>query len=393
MKKVAITATYKKNYTNIPNFFIDHYLSSANGDFVKVYIWLIKEADQGYEAISIENIADIFNLTEADIIRAIKYWHKMKVIEASWENKELRSIEILDNPRTSNATPISNTSNVSVNDIDYNQHESDDYRDDNLQVSDIDATTENEIEPSTKDTRTPRAIQSKPTYTTSELVAFKKQVEYSQLVYITERYLGKNLTESDLRTLFSLHDWIGLPFEVIEILIEYCVTNNHRNLRYIEKVALDWSDNDINTVDKATYRTQTTSKQYFMIFKALGIPNRNPVQFEIDMMNNWLNLFDVEIILEACDRTIKQTNTGSLKYADKILMEWSKNNVKRFSDIEALDQSYISNKATAKKAATTLSSSNKKTNKFSNYNQRDYDFDDLEKKAIAMRLKETQKGS
>ncbi|MDA3846712.1 MAG: DnaD domain protein [Vallitaleaceae bacterium] len=396
MKKVNIDSSYKKNYITIPNFFIDHYLAAANGDFVKVYIWLIKQVDQGYEAVSIENIADVFNLTEADVMRAIKYWHKMDVIEATWDSHNLTGIEILDRPKnrlTNNDMRSDNTEELQ----DSNRH---DDGESNIpkNVHQFNQKTKNGpsvLEPDiqTVEPVVQRANLTKPSYTTSELVSFKSEVEYSQLVYITERYLGKNLTETDLRTLFSLHDWIGLPFEVIEILLEYCVSNNHRNLRYIEKVALDWADNDINTIEKATYRTKTSSKQYFTIFKALGIPNRNPVQFEIDMMNGWLKAFDIELILEACDRTIKQTNTGSLKYTDTILSKWTKENVKLYSDIERLDKSFIAGKESTKKLSGNNSTTGKKVNRFSNYNQRDYDFDDLEKKAIAMRLKETQKGS
>ena len=94
----------------------------------------------------------------------------------------------------------------------------------------------------------------------------------------------------------------------------------------------------------------------------------------------------MDVILEACSRTVKQTNSGSMQYTDKILKEWEKQNVRKFSDIEALDQAFISKK----KANANPSGKIAKPNKFSNYDQRDYDFDHLEKQAFELRMKQAK---
>lgn len=356
MNSIQITTSYNKNYTSIPNFFIDEYLSSANGDFVKVYIWLIKQVDTGQGQISVRAIADAFNFTETDVIRAIKYWQSAGVIEASWKDKLLTSIHILDKgPSQVTQAPLVSASET------------------------IDISEPQVIEPVME------KRPEKPHYSTSELVSYKTQDDYSQLVFITESLIGKPLKEQDLRTLISLHDWLGLPFDVIELLIEYCVTNNHRKLSYIEKVAIDWADDGVTSLDKAKYRTKTHTKNFFTIFQALGIQNRNPVQFEIDLMTQWTNAFNMDVILEACHRTVVQTNSGSMKYTDSILKDWAKNNVKNFSDIEALDKAFNDKKKTTKNTSPS-----KKPNKFNNYDQRDYDFDQLEKKAFEMRMKQTK---
>lgn len=356
MNTIKISTSYNKNYTSIPNFFIDEYLSSANGDFVKVYIWLIKQVDTGQGQISVSAIADAFNFTETDVVRAIKYWHNAGVIEVAWSGQTLTAIHILDK---GSEKPVDETVISAVETI-------------TIGTADV-------IEPVMEQR------SEKPHYSTSELVSYKTQEHYSQLVFITESLIGKPLKEQDLRTLIGFHDWLKLPFEVIEILIEYCVSNNHRKLSYIEKVAIDWADDGVTTIDKAKYRTKTHTKNFFTIFQALGIQNRNPVQFEIDLMTEWTNAFNMDVILEACHRTVKQTNSGSMKYTDSILKDWAKNNVKNFADIEALDKAFND-----KKKSNETAQAPKKPNKFNNYDQRDYDFEQLEKQAFEMRMKQTK---
>ena len=54
-----------------------------------------------------------------------------------------------------------------------------------------------------------------------------------------------------MNTIIGFHEWLKLPLEVIELLFTYCTESNHYDLRYIEKVAIGWSNEGITTLDKS----------------------------------------------------------------------------------------------------------------------------------------------
>jgi DnaD/phage-associated family protein len=364
MKQIKILPRTNIDYTIIPNQFIDNYMADSNGDFIKVYLLLIRYISSQDFVFYTEQFADKLNLTESDIFRALNYWASKELLYIKSQNGIIEFIELLPF-ESSNKVQTIRTMETNVSEVDETAASSDSVVDNSVVHLNI---------------------SNKPHYTMEELAEFMSASKYKQLIFITSRYLGKNLTQNDLTALISFHDWLGLPLDVIELLIEYCASNNHRNMRYIETIAIDWADNNINTVEKAKIKIELFSKNYYKIKKALGLSNRTPVEFEVKLMDKWINdySFDMEIILEACNKTVKQTSNGSIQYADKILSYWYKNKVHTISDIEALDKNYkLSSKPKTNTPATG------KSNKFVNYNQRTYDFDELEKKAIELQLKET----
>ena len=149
----------------------------------------------------------------------------------------------------------------------------------------------------------------------------------------------------------------------------------------MEKVALAWHEAGITTVSMAKQETSAYNKNYFSILRSFGISNRNPVQSEISLMNHWLNDygFTLDIITEACSRTVSQTGKASFQYADSILAKWKQKGVRHLTDIQALDT--LHRQAQADRAEQK----NRKAaapNRFNNFHQRDYDFDELEKQLL-----------
>lgn len=207
----------------------------------------------------------------------------------------------------------------------------------------------------------------------------KQNEDIIQLLYIAEQYLGKTLTPTEIQKLLFFYDGLGLSADLIEYLLEYCVSHNHKSIRYIEKVALAWAEEGITTVEQAKKSSSRYNKEYFTILKALGITNRNPVETEISLMDTWLKTygFSMEIIQEACNRTVLQTGQASFQYTDKILEGWKKKEVRTLDDIRSLDdehQKRRQNRKAARKPASPASG-----NRFNNFQQREYNFDEYEK--------------
>ena len=156
-------------------------------------------------------------------------------------------------------------------------------------------------------------------------------------------------------------------------------------MAYIKKVGLAWAEQKITTVSQAKEETNLYNKNYFTILRAFGITSRNPLDKEIQYMNLWMNQygFTLDIITEACSRTVLSTGKASFSYADSILESWFKKGVRHLSDIDSLDMSFQQKKAEKAKTKPKASSAGSK-NTFNNFHQRSYDMDELERQLLGL---------
>ena len=95
METITVSTRNHETFSAVSNFFIDYYMTDANGEFVKVYLYLVRLLNSG-RALTISEIADHFNLTQKDICRAIKYWIKQGVLQLEYNSdNELTGITLL----------------------------------------------------------------------------------------------------------------------------------------------------------------------------------------------------------------------------------------------------------------------------------------------------------
>ena len=358
MSMITLHNSSRAEVTVLSNYFIDHFMPEANGEFVKVYVYLVRMLSNAPVSFSLETMADRLLCTERDIIRALKYWVKMDLISLDYDSgKNLCGIMVL--PLNDNAAPEA-------------------------------AVTQNIPHSGTPITESPVSAQSydsKPTSAASALTPdrikeLKQNEDIVQLLYIAEQYLGKTLTSTEMQKILFFYDGLKLSADLIEYLIEYCVSRNHKSIRYIETVALAWADAGITTVQMAKEANSRYSKDYFTILKALGISSRNPIDSEIALMDKWMKDFGftMDLIQDACSRTVLQTGQPSFQYADKILTGWKKKNVHTPDDIRVLDAEHKQRKLT--KATQPKPSQGPSPNRFNNFQQREYNFDEYEKRLL-----------
>ena len=305
-------------------------------------------------------MADHFFCTERDIVRALKYWEKEKLLTLTYRSSE----DIAD--ITLNVPPVR-------------------YR-----TSEPAAQTVSAENAADRQTSAPQPQPAKPVgRSTSSLSPdrvkeLKQNDEIVQLLYIAEQYLGKTLTPTEMKKILFFYDELKFSPDLIEYLIEYSVSRGHKSIRYIETVAMAWAEEGITTVTMAKEANSRYAKEYFTIFKAMGISGRNPVETEISLMNTWLNDygFTMDIIQEACSRTVLSTGQPSFQYADKILSGWKDKNVRTLADVRLLDAQHQRQKLeknAQKKAAAPKQTA---SNRFNNFHQRQYDFNEYEKKLL-----------
>jgi len=218
----------------------------------------------------------------------------------------------------------------------------------------------------------------KKSYSADDIKQFTDQEPVTELVFIAEQYLGRTLTATDLNTIFYFYDGLKLSIELIEYLIEYCVSNKHTSIRYIEKVAIAWAENGYQTVEQAKSANGQYNQTYSAVMKAMGISGRNLVSAETAYIDKWKNefAFSVELIQKACEKTIQAIHEPSFEYADRILSNWKLNSITSLEDVAKADSDHQKRKKTA---MTTPATKTVSKNKFNNFEQRSYDYDNLEK--------------
>lgn len=337
MAEFKITKNGYTPVTCVPDDFIENYMPMANGDYVKIYLYLL-HCVKNDKMLSVSTLADLFQCTENDIKRALRYW----------ESKQLLYIEeTADHEITALSLADEKTSATSL------------------------AKTEI-LESSTE------PAPEKHSYTAAETKAFKEQNEIKQLLFVCEQYMGKQLTRTDLETILYFYDKLHFSTDLIEYLVEYSVSKNKRSLRYMETVALEWHKKGIHTVEEAKLDSKPYAKECYQVLKALGINNHDPLPTEVNYVTRWMTEygFTIDIILEACNRTIMQIHKPKFEYVDGILKAWSNAGVRHLSDVDKLTAEH-KNRTAAKPQTKT---DKPFTTRFHNFEQHTYDFDELEKK-------------
>lgn len=337
---------YQDNYTNatvISNRFIDEYMQAANDAQLKIYLYLIRIMSAGLTT-SVSDIADIFNYTEKDVMRALKYWEKNGLLTLDYDDsKNLTGIHLLDLSLRS-ATPEPPTEQAAPMYV--------------LPMKEI--PKENPYE--------------KPSYSLDQLKAFKSDEATSRLLFITEQYLKKTLSANEMKSILFISDKLGFSEDLIDYLIQYCVDRGKKDLRYIEKVAINWAQEGITTPEQATRYAHKYDKVVYDIMKALGKTSA-PTQAEAAYITRWTKefAFEPDVISIACEKTVLATDKHRFEYADSILNNWHKAGIHHKRDILAAEKQFQQNKA-----AKAIPG-----NKFNQFKQNQYDFDALEKELLS----------
>lgn len=270
-----------QEYIPVSAYFIENFLKDANGVFLKVYLYALNLAVKGIE-VDTTTIAKELNLLESDVIQALDYWKSTNmVIEDSGV------IEFCDKP-------------ISI------------------------------FEPQYEVCAVPEAssqIEQKH-YNNIDLAnVVSSNQSLSELFMLAQELLAKPLTQSDLDTIYWFYDELGFSTEAILVLLDYCISIDKRNLRYIETVAIAWHEKGITTAEQMMqYINEEKEKRDYLyqLKKAIGINDRPLSQTETDFITKWHDEYKIpdDMILLAYELCLINTSKLSLPYMDKIIGRW-----------------------------------------------------------------------
>jgi DnaD/phage-associated family protein len=361
MNRVNIYRSTTTEQTSISNLFIDEYMAEANDAQLKIYLFLIRMMNANLPT-SVTEIADKFNYTEKDVLRALMYWESRQLLALDFDAAHnLCGIQVLslentyEAPRTAapRITPVLSFIRPAAMQTGMKAPQP-------SRVEDI----------------------KKPEYTLDELKSFKSNEDIEQLLMVTEQYVGRQLAKNEMETILFMYDRLGFSTDLIDYLVQHCVERGKKDFRYMEKVALSWHEQGITSPEEAQNSSKKYDKIVYTIMKSLG-KNSNPAPKELEYINKWTKEYGflLDVIQEACDKTVMTTDTHRFAYADGILTKWYQAGVHHKADIPVADSSYKRRvvSQTPRRTGNNVTTSNK----FNNFAQNSYDFDDLERNILS----------
>lgn len=325
--------------TPVSNIFIESYMPKARGEFIKVYLLLLKYSVSGELGVNSTILASALNLLESDIMNALNYWNDEGVLKIipidKMGNFNIEFINLGEDQATSKVSLLEELNNSSVKDM--------------LQ----------EI----------------------------------------EKLLSRPLSPKEMSTYIGWEKDLNFSLEMIFLLIQYCISKGKTDYRYFEKVALAWFDAGIKTIEDAQLyikRHEDKWIKYRQILDYLGIKDADIMKPQEEMLSKWVNQykFSIEIIEKACTICFERLNRADFKYIDGILSSWNKDNIRTLEDIAAKDlkrastynkgnnNNYNNNNYNNNNNNYNNNNKNSKNSNFNNFEQRTYDFDELERKLL-----------
>lgn len=317
----------KEKTFSVPSVFVDKYMVSADESAVKTYLYLLCHLEE--RDFSFDTASEGIGITAKELERALLYLDDKGIIRMTDEDGDV-SVEFL--PLTGKVISAEGETAASVTTI----------------------------------------SSHPPKYLVKDINnVLKSDHEVRDMFLLAEQLMGTSLSHNDMKILYSFHDWLKFPVDVILLLLEHCTSLKKSDFRYIEKIAMDWADNNIDTFEKASLYVKSQTKfnrAAKKLKKILQIGDREFTESELKFVRKWIEEkgYTEANFREAYEITIMNTGKLTFKYMDTVL-----NNLGKERD-----------KGKAKAPA------GKKT-KFNNYSG-DENISEFEKKMIARRMSKAQ---
>ena len=197
---------------------------------------------------------------------------------------------------------------------------------------------------------TPKILRSteSPVYTEKDLIAAHEHSDFPKLLDEVQNRLGRIITTNDAKILLSFYDYLGLPIDVISLLISYCIQSSrakgYRNpptMKSIQTEAYRWAERGIETMEEAAaYMQQELEKlsKTGRIKNLLDIRNRKLLPAEEAYITQWIDWgFQLDVIQKAYEKTCMNTGKLNWQYLNSILKNWHDQKLFTLADIEARD--------------------------------------------------------
>ena len=280
----------------LPTCVVDQHMKLAGALQIKVLLWIFRHMGEEFE---IADISNDLSASQADVKDAMQYWFETGVLDKL--DKRERGNETLKTSINHAESKVDNLYRLKVDETKNNKITKPSYRYEKPNVKDI----------------SKRMLESD---------------EIKTLMQEAQQILGKTITNSDSGILLALHDRDGLPVDVILMLLQYVVSIGKKNMSYIDKVGRSWSEDGIDTLEKAESKIRQLDEENVIWSKferIIGIDHRAPTAVEKEAVIRWMSKwkYDDKMIKEAYDRCVNANGKYVAKYIDSIISRWHKQGV------------------------------------------------------------------
>lgn len=290
------------SFIAVPTDVIDKHLSSASGIYIKVLLAVIR-----HNTIDGKKLAGLLSIPESDVIEAIGYWRSSKVLATEDERPSQKEEPALDKPLKRKTQPIA------------------------LIPEDISAA------------------------------AVVKQSEHDPqikfLLCTAECLYNRPLTAGEQKGLVYIHEYMGLPADVIIMAVEYCISIDKPHFNYIQKMCAQWADDEINTHTRAEAAIKQLSARKGregQVQALFGIQDRALTAANKKYINQWFDDgFTIEMLKIAYERTVDRINKVSFPYINKILQSWKEKDIRTPEDLETKESPRPYQKQKAQKTSAS----------------------------------------
>ncbi len=304
----SINPAVFKSIFAVPTDIVDKHIRLANGDQLKVLLWILRTSPDNPD---IPAMCNALKINESDAADYLQYWVLTGVLSFDGTTQVVQQPVAEEKP----AAPALKTKKA------------------------------NEI---------PVSVHSKPS---SREIAERidESPEIGNLFNEAQKMLGKTIGYDGQCTLLLLHDHYGLPTEVLFMMIDYCVSVGKTNYSYIETVGKDWGLREIDTLDKAAEQIsilRNSNSVWKELAQHAGFSNPRPTVKQSEYIRRWSNewKFSTEMIILAYEEMTERTGKLSYGYIEKILANWLNKGFKNPADIEAEKAEQKDNKSFSKKS-------------------------------------------
>lgn len=271
------------NMCALPADITDKYLKLANGTQIKTALWIFRHSTEPIDPAAIaKKVGD----SQANVEEALRYWASVGILNS--EAPEIKQIRL--------------------------------------------------TEPQAAPKQLPDLPTSKPTYEQIKLRC-KESPELELLLNELQQKLGKTIGYDGQSTFLMMYDSYGLPYEVIFMLVDYCVSVGKTSFNYMAKLAKNWGEREIDTIEKADEAIsnlnicqQVWSKFCFMT----GIQNPKPTARQSQYLLTWVNdyKFSIDMIYLAYEEMANNCTKTSFAYINAVLTDWYQKGYKTPQDVE-----------------------------------------------------------
>ncbi len=304
----------------VPDVVADNFLKLATGQQLKVLLYLLRSSGR---VCSDEEIAMNTGVSLQEAADAVLFWQQANVLT-----------------QQNVSAPANNTIMNAVPQVQPLQ----------MQPPKVSQP----VQPQQTESDTARTATKFRQLSPSEIAdIMRNSTDISELFKVAETILGP-LSYAYQNSLIRMYDYLGMKVEVIVVLITYCKNIEKTNPSYIEKIAADWAENEINDLNAAQTEVQRISLfrdftgQIMRIFEM----NRRPTGKQSEFIEQWRTTgFDIELIRYAYEKTIEKIDKLNFDYINKILVSWHECGYKTVQDVRDAENDYYSKKKNSQKTS------------------------------------------